>query len=89
MRWRPYGLALVLWWDTFSLTNYNLHERTGEYRRAKINFAAGIVWDIKWFVKLQAFVERYDFGRYYGGKFIGLDDYGKWRLTLQLAFAAF
>ena len=89
MRWRPYGLALVLWWDTFAITNYKLHQRTGEFRRGKINYAAGVVWDIRWFVKLQAFVERYDFGRYYGGKYIGLDDFGKWRLTVQLAFVAF
>jgi len=89
MRWRPYGLALVLWWDTFSLTNYKLWEKTNEYHRAKINIAAGVVWDIKWFVKLQGFVEYYDFGLYYGGKYIGLDDFGKWRLTVQLSFVAF
>ncbi|RKY14724.1 MAG: hypothetical protein DRP82_03380 [Planctomycetota bacterium] len=89
LRWRPYGLALVLWWDTFSLTNYRLHQETGSYRRPKINLAAGVVWDIKWFVKLQAFIEYYDFGLYYGGKYIGLDDYGKWRLTLQLGFVTF
>ncbi|RKY15242.1 MAG: hypothetical protein DRP63_07215 [Planctomycetota bacterium] len=89
LRWRPYGVALVLWWDTFSLTNYRMYEQTGRYRRPRINLAAGIVWDIKWFVKLQTFIEFYDFGLYYGGKYIGLDDYGKWRLTVQLAFVTF
>lgn len=89
MRWRPYGLALVLWWDTFAVTNYNLFNTTNEYRRPRIIYALGIVWDIRWYVKLQAFLERYDYGRYYSGKYIGIDDFGKWRVSVQLAFVAF
>jgi len=89
MRWRPYGLALVLWWDSFSMTNYRMFKTTGKYRRAKHVYAVGVLWDIRWYVKLQAFVEIRDFGRYYGGKYLGIDDFGKWRLSVQLAFVAF
>ncbi len=87
---RHFGLQVVGYWDYYNHGgNYHMEAATGSRHRPAVIYGLGVNWDIKWYVRLSAFVEKHDYGRYYGGKYMGIDDYGKWRLRVCLTWVAF